>query len=82
MKEIDEEKLNRVLKIADILSDGNTSTFDGINMLQSAELIILLKAVDDEKDEERRKALLNQLRGYLNEKNDELYYAVVEYFNK
>ena len=50
-----EEKWNRVLKMADILIDGNTNTFDAISMLQSVELLVLLKAIDKEKDKERKK---------------------------
>lgn len=77
-----EEKWNRVLKMADILIDGNTNTFDAISMLQSVELLVLLKAIDKEKDKERKKKAIEELKVYLDEKNDQLYKAVVEHFNK
>ncbi len=77
-----EEKWNRVLKMADILIDGNTNTFDAISMLQSVELLVLLKVIDKEKDKERKKKAIEELKVYLDEKNDQLYKAVVEHFNK
>ena len=82
MKEIDEEKWNRVLNITDMLMDGKTNTLEVITMLQSITLLVLLKAIDNEKDEIKRKELIEGLKKYLNKKVDEVYKEVVEYFNK
>ena len=82
MKEIDEEKWNRVLNITDMLMDGKTNTLEVITMLQSITLLVLLKAIDSEKDEIKRKELIEGLKKYLNKKVDEVYKEVVEYFNK
>ena len=77
-----EEKWNRVLNITDMLMDGKTNTLEVITMLQSITLLVLLKAIDSEKDEIKRKELIEGLKKYLNKKVDEVYKEVVEYFNK
>ena len=82
MNEMVEEKWNRVLNITDMLMDGKTNTLEVITMLQSITLLVLLKAIDSEKDEIKRKELIEGLKKYLNKKVDEVYKEVVEYFNK